>query len=845
MSSSSSSSSSSESDDSSGDGAPPPRKNQLLDDSDSEEADLNCKGDTGDNLAISVNAKFAREYEAKKRREELTKHRHGDDSDSEDSSSESEDEEGGLLTARLDGQILKTLKALRSGDERVYDRNVAFFDRDEEGGSDDSGDDGGEEEEGGGEHKPKRYKDVMREQILEQMDDEENEKKLPPSDRDDNGNEEGGKNLAYDEEQRSLRRAFLDSARDSDNENGQKEEDDSDDEGWLKPKAKRSAAELDREDEAARKLWEEELANANTKKSSGDDGKSGEGKPGRSPLKDPKGEVQDGDKFLMEFMTHRKWMEGSGRLGAKNGDDDMEGGDDDSLEELERTDAFESRYNFRFEEATEHDPSHSATASGASHSIVHYSRASHSSNALRRKDETRKQKRLERKERKAAERKAKEEKLRRLKNARREELEGRMAQVRSVLGYDHAGGEAVGENGGAGDGGNMAGLGKEEEEMILKLMEGEFDPEKFEQVMNTAYGDEYYAKEDAAWKSDGDVKRDLLADGEEVGVDEDEEGEGRGGTVEDDDAVGEEEDGNYDEEAYEDADDAQEKWEGGDDDGASPADGMDRKLRAKLQDELYKLDYEDIVGDLPTRFKYRSVPKNDYGLSTEEILFARDSTLKQFVSLKKMAPYREEEEEYRPGTKRRKRFRQMLKAEKTEEGKAEGDAGAEGKGAAASGDGKEDGKKKKRRRQKKGSGKGGGEATNVEDGEAEVSAEEATTKEEDQGEPEKKRRRRKKKKGQSEPVEATATAKEGTGTVAKGQSAPAAATKEVAASQGVKETAINPPDAEAASKKEKKANKKKKEKVKHKAGDSGKKRRKQKGSGVEGVPTARLAAYGF
>ena len=56
---------------------------------------------------------------------------------------------------------------------------------------------------------------------------------------------------------------------------------------------------------------------------------------------------------------------------------------------------------------------------------------------------------------------------------------------------------------------------------------------------------------------------------------------------------------------------------------------------------LSDLDYEDIIAGMPTRFRYHTVEKDSYGLSTEEILKADDSLLGQFVPLKKIAPYRD------------------------------------------------------------------------------------------------------------------------------------------------------------------------------------------------------------
>jgi len=60
-------------------------------------------------------------------------------------------------------------------------------------------------------------------------------------------------------------------------------------------------------------------------------------------------------------------------------------------------------------------------------------------------------------------------------------------------------------------------------------------------------------------------------------------------------------------------------------------------------EEYYKLDYEDTIGDLKTRFKYKKVNPNSFCLSTYDILASDDKDLNQYVSMKKLAPYRESE----------------------------------------------------------------------------------------------------------------------------------------------------------------------------------------------------------
>ena len=675
---SSSSDSSSSSDDSSASSSssssttPTKKKNITSITKKNESNNANNDGEDED-LRLTVNKKFATKYQNRKEREELIQIRQrkggddgrggGGDSSESDSSDEEEDEVGELFTPSVNVQFLKTIKALRKKDDKIYDPNSRFFDDDNYNAVGDDKNDGDIEKK----QKPKRYKDVVREQILEQMEDEENEGGNKKTNTNVDMSDDHRSKLGYDEQQNKLRKAFLTESSEK-TDGGKSDEDDE----WMVVKKKVPEQDLNQlEKEASEELKEiEDLSKNNSNKKKGD-----------NTFKDPRGEVEDGEKFLLDFIQNKKWIDTNhidrGRYDDKY-ENENESGDESSLDDVDRADDYESQYNFRFEQATQG----ATTNSGANLSVQTYARGQ-TMNTVRRTDTTRKDKREARKERKVTERKAKEEQLKRLKNAKKSEMNQKLSKVKSVIG-------GIEEN-------------AIDEAQIMKMLEGDYDPEKFEKAMEEAYGDEFYQKEDNEWKTDVDVRETLKGDddGENlVGQDD-----VNGGMY---DNVQEEGEGEVNENAMEEEEyyDESAEWDdnnGDAYDGSHDETKLEKKLKTKMQDELYKLDYEDIVAGMPTRFKYRQVESNDYGLTTQEILYARDTTLKQFVSLKKMAPYNEQDE-FNAGSKKRRKFREMLKKDleadqpPPKEESLEDDA--ENNGEAAAEEVEEP--KKKRRRLKKG-----------------------------------------------------------------------------------------------------------------------------------------------
>lgn len=614
------------------------KRRELFDSSDEEEEEVEYAPPSKKEGILKVNKKYAKEFNDRKRREELA-NCNVDEEESSSSDESDEDEFADLLTPQLDIKIFQTINAIRRRDERLYDPNIQIFQQQEM-------EEDQEETKKMTKHAKLHYKDVVREQILEQMNSDEEIRDIQQE------TTGGLQRLAYDEEQRQIRDSFLKSVAAAD---------DGEDDALLVVKKKQATA------NAVLSLQEEDALRREIEAMGQD-----------TSLQDPRREISDGTKFLQEYMLHQKWVDPSEYDDQSSSstqqeeekhvaNSDNENEEESSLEDLERMDEFESKYNFRFEEAiAENDTSR--------YNIVSYARGA-AADSLRRIDDTRKQKRRIKEERKAAERKAKEEQLRRLKNAKKIELQEKLNQIRAVVGNAS---EAL------------------EEETLSKLMEGEFDPDKFSQIMQEAYGEDFYAKEDDAWKTDKDVKQSMVTDPEfleEYYDDKDEyyynyDDEENTSIVQD--ATETEEDDNDEEEEV-----AEETFE------KEEENKLDQQLKQKMLDEMYKLDYEDIIGgDIKCRFKYRRVEPNSYGLSCEEILFANDSTLKQFVSLKAMNPYRDTGEYHVTG-KKRKKFREMLK-EDYEQVLHEHGATKETNEQGTDTNEPEEITRKKRRRQKKG-----------------------------------------------------------------------------------------------------------------------------------------------
>ncbi|CAI5729568.1 hypothetical protein KXD40_003570 [Peronospora effusa] len=335
-----------------------------------------------------------------------------------------------------------------------------------------------------------------------------------------------------------------------------------------------------------------------------------------------KGEI-DPDKFLEHYLSSEGWKD---KTAVVPHYDEIVKEDEEDAEALEKAEEFEHSYNFRFEEQG---------------SSVIQTHARHIDDTMRREDDSRKRKRAERKERKALERQKKEEELRRLKNLKQAEIEQKLKKVARLMGEEEG----------------TAGLKAED-------LEGDFDPDEYDKRMQAVFNEQYYDEDDDMEKPtwDEDEDKELFAGLPVDPEEEEEEGDAEGDATLSEEAEVEEDD--EEKQAL-----VEEDEEGQDGKEEAPKHlkltiNEIQRQKQKYLDELYSLDYEDLIGDIKCRFKYRQVQNNDFGLTVDEIMAADDSELKQLVSLKRMAPYADSE--YFIDRKRLKNFKKSVRVAQEE-----------------------------------------------------------------------------------------------------------------------------------------------------------------------------------
>ncbi|KAL2335969.1 hypothetical protein Fmac_010415 [Flemingia macrophylla] len=570
---------------------------QLFDGSDSENDDIS---------KIKINEEYSRRFEHNKKREDLQRfeelkrkgvidspspsHSEGEE-DSESESSDDDDYEKLVNSRRRDNEFFDALIKVKKRDPILKQKDVRLFE------SDDSSDDESDEIEKAKSkdkgQKPMYLKDVVAKHLIEEgadfgdieeginEKDKRKGKKVIPSKDKDFVNKDGKK--TYGDEQEELKRAFMEAVEGEGLEDGEEE--------FFTVKEK---------------VGEENKVDSNDKEF-------------EEKLDEYFGgdvESNENSKFLRSYFMNKMWIDKSGKNNV--GEDELEEISEDEME-LER----QEEYEYRFQE-------------NPGDRVLGHARKVEGS--VRKKSDTRKEQRKSKEERMAIAQKEREEELKHLKNLKKQEIQDKVKKIMKTAGIH--------------------------EDDIIPLsmaeIEEEFDPKEYDRMMKRAFDEKYYNAEDADhdFCSDNDdiEKPDFEKEDELLGLPKgwDECGSNDGFLATREKVLKEKIGNISDADLSEGEDEKEEKIleEGEEEEEEIPKEGSRKrkrktalleKARQAMMDEYYKLDYEDTIGDLKTRFKYAKTKPNRFGMSAEEILLMDDKELNQYVSLKKIAPYQEEE----------------------------------------------------------------------------------------------------------------------------------------------------------------------------------------------------------
>ncbi|KAL0278248.1 UNVERIFIED_CONTAM: hypothetical protein PYX00_000116 [Menopon gallinae] len=543
---------------------------------------MDLLGDSDQEVDFTINQDYAKRYEKWRRGEEIQKlkDKYGDPEDSDSSTSEEEDEDGKELTKDVEKQFFKALSCLKEKNPKIYDQNVRFFEKKEE------------KKEEKNESKTKKNEPALtlagyqRKVLLEtggQFSDkeEDNEEKQP------------FEMMSSEDQEKAIRQSFKNVLNDSDDE---------DEEQWgnMFTKRVKTEEELEKEEEDFRQ-W---LAGEKDKVK--DDQVKEELKGLHEYWTDPN--LDEGEKFLRDYILNKRYLDHEDKNRIPSYDEIVHDSDSNlsaDEETINKQDEFERKYNFRFEEPDREF-------------IKRYPRTLEQS--MRKKDERRKKHREEVKQRKQAERSKKDEELKRLKTLKKKEIMEKIEKLQHITG-------------------NQDIAFKSED------LEGDFDPDEYDKRMSQIFNEDYYG-------TGGDEEKPEFPEyDEELDIENWDDWAGPEGAQEVEELHCEDPGFNMDCDY-----DPKKKKEHQNEliensrrrkkrrkskfaealEKEKPVFDPKDKTFEQYVDEYYSLDYEDLIGDIPCRFKYRKVLPNDFGLSIEEILNASDQELNRWVSLKKI-----------------------------------------------------------------------------------------------------------------------------------------------------------------------------------------------------------------
>ncbi|XP_050402040.1 protein KRI1 homolog [Patella vulgata] len=263
--------------------------------------------------------------------------------------------------------------------------------------------------------------------------------------------------------------------------------------------------------------------------------------------------------------------------------------------------------------------------------------------SVRRKDTRRADKNRDVRERKLKQKEEKRKEINKLKATKRKEILAKIKKIKQITGNENIG-------------------------FTEQDLEEDFDPEKHDKMMEEKFNTDYYDEREE------EMEKPTFEDDEDediAGMEED--WNGAGPSQEEYNGAGTSEDVNFDDSNFNmdaDYDPSQDLRVGKKKKKSKfteavkrkkPLFDPDEKSFPEYFDEYYKLDFEDVIGDMPCRYKYRKTEANDFGLTIEEVLAAPDKDLNKWATTQKVVSYLTEEEERIEKIKYKKRGKSMVK----------------------------------------------------------------------------------------------------------------------------------------------------------------------------------------